>query len=206
MSAPAKVIELDLHRREPTSFGWSTLRMINASPCKRDAVRMYARLGLHPILIHGIDDANRCTCRRPGCPATGKHPVAHGWQSTSLDLAALDEALIDNWRLNIGLRMGQQPSGVVLVCVDVDGPRSLLEPIEQEEGTPFPPTLTAKTSRGLHLIYRWAEGREPPTNRAGLAPHVDVRAVGGQIVAPPSRHVSGSTYQWIDTREPAVLP
>jgi putative DNA primase/helicase len=189
---------------EVIDLGW-----LGSSPCKRDAVTMYARLGLHPILIHGVTEAGTCTCGRTSCAAIGKHPVNKGWQSAPLDLDALDDALNDltgNWRYNVGLRMGQQPSGVVLVCVDVDGPRSLLEPLEAEEGMPFPPTLTAKTSRGFHLIYRWPEGREPPTNRAGLAPHVDVRAVGGQIVAPPSQHVSGDRYKWIDTREPAVLP
>ena len=206
MSAPAKVIELDLHRREPTAFGWSTLRMINSSPCKRDAIRMYARLGLHPILIHGVDDGGACTCRRRGCAATGKHPVARGWQSAALDLAVLDTAFVGNFRYNVGLRMGRQPSGVVLICIDVDGPRSLLEPIEREEETSFPPTLTAETARGLHFIYNWSDWRKTLGNSVRFAPKVDVRAARGQIVAPPSRHASGVPYRWIDAREPVVLP
>ena len=203
MSVMARVIDLDARRPEPRRRVWSDLGWI-AMTDKRDAIRIYSQLGLHPILIHGITGTKACTCGRSGCAAIGKHPVQKGWSASGLDMAALDDALIENWRFNIGLRMGRQPSGIMLVCVDVDGPRSLLKPLETDEA--FPPTLTAQTSRGLHLIYRWPEGREPPTNRAGLAPHVDVRAVGGQIVAPPSRHVSGPTYHWIDTREPAVLP
>jgi len=205
MNAPVKVVQLDPGRREPMPFGWPTLAMLNSSPCKRDAAQIYGRLGLHPILVHGVDDEGACTCGHPGCHSAGKHPVARGWHSAPLDLAAFDKAMVENWRLNIGLRMGRQPSGVVLVCFDVDGERSLLEPIEQKTGTPFPPTLTAKTPRGLHLIYLWPEGLEPPGNRTGIEPKVDLRGARGQIVAPPSRHGSGVQYRWLDARKPVVL-
>ena len=100
--------------------------------------------------------------------------------------------------------MGLQPNGWNLIAFDVDGDRSLLEPLEAEHGA-LPPTLTTKTARGLHLIFR-----VPTTmkirNSVRLAPGVDVRSEGGQIVAPPSRHVSGAYYSWAAIREPARLP
>ena len=112
--------------------------------------------------------------------------------------------LESNWRFNLGLRCGLQPSGVYLVAIDVDGPRELLEPLEKKNGK-LPPTLTARTgSGGLHLIYRVLPNHKI-SNRVKLAPGIDVRAEGGQIVVSPSRHHSGTYYQWLNACEPAEL-
>lgn len=183
-------------------FGWHSLLLDNDP---RTYVRVYARLGLHPIAIHGIAENGTCTCGRSDCAAIGKHPVHRGWQSAALDVEALDRALQSNWRMSVGLRMGRQPNGWNLVAIDVDGPLDLLRPIEAEHGQQFPPTLTAQSARGFHLIYRLPPDF-PVRNRTRLAPHVDVRAEGGQIVCAPSRHVSGARYRWITAVEPVVLP
>ncbi len=193
-----------LRPREPEPFGWDDLRYVAGSD-RRDAVRIYAALGLHPILVHGIRRDGSCTCGRLGCASAGKHPIAAGWQKAPLDVAELDALLASEWRYSIGLRTGRQPCGRFLVVVDVDGPRSLLEPLEAEHGA-FPPTLTARTGRGgLHLFYRARPGIEVP-NRAGIVPNVDIRGAGGQVVAAPSSHASGGRYTWIDIRAPEVLP
>jgi putative DNA primase/helicase len=171
----------------------------------RQAAHLYAALGLHPIAVHGVRPDGACTCDRPDCSQVGKHPVGRGWQKGPLDVAALERQLASDPDLNVGLRTGWQPCGRFLVVVDVDGPRALLEPLEREHGA-FPPTLTARTGRGgLHLFYWLADGREMG-NRAGVVPNVDVRGTGGQVVAAPSRHRSGGTYLWTDTRAPGVLP
>lgn len=212
----AQVIDLDAWRDpngvlrglpspRPLSLrGWGDLGWIGLSD-KRDAIRVYRRQGLHAIVLHGIEADGSCTCGRNDCAAVGKHPVNPGWQSAPFDFDALDSALRNRHRFNIGLRMGAQPGGFILIAIDVDGPMSLLEPIEQRHGTKFPVTLTAKTARGFHLLYKI-----PPDlsvrNKVKLAPGVDLRASGGQIVAPPSVHVSGHRYEWIDAREPEVLP
>lgn len=189
--------------REPIPHGWHDLEWI-AQTDRRDAIRIYARLGLHPIAVHGIRDG-ACTCSRPDCAARGKHPVDVGWQRGALELDVLDAMLLTEWRYNVGLRAGRQPCGRSLVVIDVDGPRELLEPLEREHGA-FPETLTARTGRGgLHLFYWLRDGIEMG-NRANVVPHVDVRGTGGQVVAPPSRHASGTSYEWINVREPAVLP
>lgn len=183
---------------------WHALAWISQTD-SRDAIRLYTKAGLHPIAIHGVTENGTCTCGRSSCGAIGKHPVSAGWQSAALDLNALDEALIANWRLNVGLRMGMQPGGFRLVTVDVDGPRELLAPLEKSLG-PLPPTLTATSGKGMHLIYKLRDDAATPKNRVKLSPGVDIRSEGGQIVAAPSVHVSGCRYRWLDAREPAVLP
>lgn len=185
--------------------GWHDLAWIGQTDA-RDAIRIYERRWLHPIAVHGITPQGGCTCGRADCPSPGKHPVYRGWQTAPLDLDRLDRDLIDHPRWSVGLRTGTQRDGSVLVAIDVDGPRELLAPLEAELG-PLPATLTQRTgSGGLHLIYRMPAGRPPPRNRVRLAPGVDVRSQGGQILAAPSRHASGGTYRWIDARAPEVLP
>jgi hypothetical protein len=187
--------------------GWTDLEWI-AQTDRRDAMRIYARLGLAPILVHGLR-GDRCTCGKFPCGeenrSAGKHPVLPGWQKAPIDVPTMDAMLVSEWRYSVGLRTGSQWCGRFLVVVDVDGPRALLEPLEREHGA-FPPTLTARTGRGgVHLFY-WTRPGVEMGNRAGVVPNVDVRGRGGQVVAAPSWHRSGNRYEWIDIREPAVLP
>lgn len=198
------VAHLRLSAPRVIEHGWHDLEWIGMTD-RRDAIRIYARLGLHPIALHGLTADGACTCGREDCPprTRGKHPVMRAWQTAPFDLDELDAMLISNWRFNIGLRTGLQRDGRFLVVVDVDGPRSLLEPLEAEHGA-FPPTLTARTgSGGLHLYYY---ARRELGNRVRVVPHVDLRGAGGQVVAPPSLHASGARYEWITVREPEALP
>jgi hypothetical protein len=185
-------------------MAWEDLSSVNQSDA-RDAVRVYLRLGLCPIAVYGVTTDGACTCGRSDCSAAGKHPIGSGWQHRSVELQRLDDLLIRHPNANVGLRMGKQDASLALVCIDVDGERLLLEALEAELGE-LPPTLTARTGKGSHLIYRMPEALKSPGNRTKLAHGVDVRGMGGQIVAPPSMHRSGRRYRWENAREPDVLP
>ena len=54
-------------------------------------------------------------------------------------------------------------------------------------------TPIVKTGGGGLHVYLAGEARNPTR----ILPGLDVRSTGGQVVAPPSRHLSGSVYEWI---------
>jgi hypothetical protein len=183
---------------------WAALASVAERP-KVDALKLYTRLGLSPILVNGIRSDGRCTCGALSCGAIGKHPLWAGWQRGEVDLARMECALGKEPSVNIGLRMGPQPNGRVLICLDVDGPRDLLAPLEQQFGA-LPETLTAHSGRGIHLVYALPPGVAPPRNRVGVAKRIDLRSEGGQIVVAPSKHATGRIYEWVLARAPEVLP
>lgn len=139
----------------------------------------YVALGWPVFPLHGIQ-LGFCTCPRRVCSTPGKHPVTpHG-----LDDATVDAEQIRAWwaqwpSANIGLRTGNG-----LVVLDVDDQRPL-------EGLPLIPTVAS--GKGWHLYFR---SEQPVGNHVALVPGVDLRGERGYVVAPPSRHVSGSVYQW----------
>lgn len=112
-----------------------------------------------------------------------------------------------HWKLhpqdNIGVR---PPAGIVVVDVDLrgDGDRNL-DALEAEYG-PLPQTWTARTgSGGWH--YWFAVGGIGL--RGKLCDGIDLKHGGtGYVVAPPSRHPGGGTYEWVTPPEgfPATAP
>lgn len=114
--------------------------------------------------------------------------VPHGCRD-----ASVDPAVICDWwrrapRANIGLALG----GGRFV-VDLDGPGAVswfANSCGRQGGAPR--TLTVRTARGWHLYF---ESAAPvPCSAGRIATGIDVRAVGGYVVAPPSEHPTGSTY------------
>lgn len=91
---------------------------------------------------------------------------------------------------NLGLVTGE-PEGIV--AVDVDGPAAARTLLELAGGRPLG-GLAVRTGRGAQLWYLTPEG-EAVRNSAGcLADNVDVRGLGGYVVAPPSLHATGRRY------------
>lgn len=159
----------------------------------------YAEMGFSVIPVHTVEDGV-CSCGSPHCNAPGKHP-RYKWKGQT-EVAASREQIESWWgrepNSNIGIVTGSV-SGIAVV--DIDGEEGLSS--LSEAGLPIdelPPTLTAKTGGGgLHLIYRNPESEKIKTS-AGLLPNVDIRAEGGFIVAPPSKHESGDIYEWVEGR------
>ena len=86
---------------------------------------------------------------------------------------------------NVGIVTGAA-SGIVVV--DVDKPE-LIDTLGL-----LPSTPTVRTGKGLHLYFKHP-GR-PVANKVGLLSGVDLRGDGGYVVAPPSIHPNGASYEW----------
>lgn len=106
---------------------------------------------------------------------------------------------------NIGIATGEV-SGIVVI--DIDGEAAREEWAALKGSNEEPVTLTSITGRaevGHHLLFQHPGFH---VGNSDLSPHINVRADGGYIVAPPSLHPdTGKAYAWLDeTAEIAPLP
>jgi hypothetical protein len=73
-----------------------------------------------------------------------------------------------------------------------------------------PETMSVRTgSGGVHLYFVLPDGYNTCGNTLPATKslkNIDVRGVAGQVVAPPSLHIKGRQYEWINDRDPAELP
>jgi Bifunctional DNA primase/polymerase, N-terminal/AAA domain len=154
-------------------------------PSRRDLALAYAARGWHVF----------------PCAAGGKTPLTrNGFKD-----ATTDPAIIAEWwkaEHNIGIACG--PAGLLILDEDRF---NALQAYAERHGHTIPPTYTVKTSKGRHYYFAMPAGAN-----LGNAPGVfkewgiDVRGVGGYVIAAGSRHETGALYEVEDDREPAPLP
>jgi Bifunctional DNA primase/polymerase, N-terminal len=154
-----------------------------------------------------------CSCGRLCGKQAAKHPYAlRGFAPHGHLDATLQTGIVKLW---FGLRVPEANLGVAterLIVIDTDprdGGDESLRALEREHGE-LPLTWRSLTGGGgTHDIYKAPDGVEvfnvvakqmtaPP-----LGAGIDVRARGGYIVAPPSRHISGGSYCWSVDHHPA---
>jgi hypothetical protein len=157
----------------------------------------------HPLIpLHSPGLAGGCSCGRR-CGREGKHPRGLlGLRSASADLQQVEAWWWGQPSANIGLRCDG------LLVFDVDGPsgRRALAHLQDELGQ-LPATRSQLTGRGSQLFYSMPVDARigNSTARLGSPVELDVRAgVSGYVVAPPSRHASGTRYRWRDLAQPFV--
>ena len=152
-----------------------------------------------------------CSCGNRECSSPGKHPrVARG--STE---ATRDERILHDWwgrwpDANVAIATG---AGSNLVALDIDprhGGDESIDRLEDAHGK-LPDTVEAITGGGGRHVLFSNPGTPVPCSAGKLGPGLDVRGEGGFIVAPPSIHVSGASYEWEgssrpDARRPEPLP
>ena len=179
----------------------------------KQAALEYAARGWKVVPDHGLLPGGRCTCSDPVCNSPGKHPRieredpnAHVRREGTRD-ANLIKAWWERWPdSNLAIACGS--SG--LVIVDVDPRNNGLETLEdliRKHGRAMETLTVQSGGGGLHLYFAHPGRGQVVRNRIGLYPGVDIKADGGRIVAPPSRHKSGGVYHWLNEgTRPAPLP
>ena len=149
--------------------------------------RYYARLGWPVLPLHSADNG-RCSCGN-----LGEHPrTQHGVNDASTDLVQID-GWWQQWPdANIGI-----PTGVVsgLVVLDMDprnGGDQSNKQLQIDIPDAFNDPLGVRCGSGVvHLYFKCPN---PIPSRANIRPGIDIKAEGGYVVAPNSRHVSGKRY------------
>jgi predicted P-loop ATPase len=178
-----------------------------------DTALAYAKRGWPVVPLHtAVKDG--CSCHKPDCANVGKHPRYHATDlQHGLKNATTDETRIRRWWLrwrhaNIGIITGNL-SGLVVIDIDPRHAGHLtVEDLETEHGK-FPDTVESLTGGGgRHLFYQHPGG-DLRISAHTLGPGVDIKADGGYVVAPPSRHASGQCYEWEASSHPddiAIAP
>jgi Bifunctional DNA primase/polymerase, N-terminal/AAA domain len=167
----------------------------------------YASNG-HPVIpLESVRGDGTCTCGSLRCASPGKHPVAHLAPNGKND-ATTDTDTVNSWdgeMQNVAIRT----DGLLVIDIDgqpgIDSYRKLVEDVG-----PLPVTRKQSTGRGWHLLYRIPADVQisQSTRPLGDPIGIDLRANDrGYIVVAPSKHPSGSTYDWFDNSVPiADLP
>lgn len=166
-----------------------------------DSALQLAELGFCVLPAHSPAPDGGCSCGNQSCDKIGKHPRIQDW----VNYAANDADHIREWftewpDANLGVLAGQR-SGIVVVDIDPrnGGDESLAE-LEEKEGA-LPETVECLTGGGgRHLYFKHPTGEFRVNN--DIAPGVEIKATGRQVIAPPSTHPSGQKYRWEKDREP----
>jgi hypothetical protein len=176
----------------------------------------YARQGLPVLPLWGLLDARSadgrllCRCGKLDCKR-GKHPmhklVPHGsLQATTHEPTVKHFFGVVAPEANIGIATGAHAIGL-----DVDpreGGKEKLAELIARHG-PLPQTWRARTGGGGdHYFFQPPAGVEVRNfqggKRGAALNGLDLRGRGGLLVAAPSRHESGNSYEWIVT--PRSMP
>ena len=143
---------------------------------------------------HPKGDSARGTCTGE-CGRDG-----HGFHDATTDPAVIRAWWRPRSARNVAIATGA--SNLVVIDLDPPAGRAQLERLGR-----LPATFTVSTVRdgGEHRYFAAIPGREFRNSTSAIAPNVDVRAVGGYVIAPGSR-VGGRAYEITDGRLPAQLP
>lgn len=174
----------------------------------RDAAKYYGGIGWKVLPIWGLTDSGKCACGQShtDIKSVGKHPVG----GNNLARATSDQGEIeDSWDgINDLHNVGVMPKNSGFFVIDID-PRSdghnSFDRFEERVNGEIPPTNEAITGsynvggrvmRGRHLFYKLPDGLSLHGNlkKDGL-PGIDIKH-NGYVLLNPSKHVSGSLYQW----------
>lgn len=148
-----------------------------------------------PILAEALRCAARGWAVFP-CQTNSKKPATkNGFKAASPNPAAIQSFWNRRPNANLAIATGAV-SHIVILDVDVrNGGDDSMDALERDHG-PLPATVESLTGGGgRHILFRHPGGYVPSRSNA-LGPGLDIKADGGYIIAPPSVHPNGKSYEW----------
>lgn len=118
---------------------------------------------------------------------------AGGFKSATADISQLQEWNRKFPDCNIGIPTGHI-NGIFVVDVDGEEGFKSLAQLEQQHSKLIAPTVI--TGKGKHLYFKMPVNTDIKSSVSKIANHIDIRANGGYVVAPPSLHENGNRYVW----------
>ncbi len=156
-----------------------------------------ARIGAHVIPIWWPTKAG-CACGNPMCQSPGKHPIAklvpHGVKEATNDKQRIEQWWTSYPHANIAIACGKI-SGVIVLDVDGSKGWEALQWVLNHGKDTLASEWFVDTGReqGRHFYFAYPDHGTVSTHKIeGL----ELRSDGAYVVAPPSLHASGKTYQW----------
>ena len=126
-----------------------------------------------------------------------KRPIIQ-WEPYQKRLPTDDE--LEKWfgktKNNIGIVAGEISN---LSIIDMDG-KSAVDFMTSGHDLPLTPMVRTGKDYGYHLYCSYNKNLRNFQTRLDL-PSIDMRSEGGYVVAPPSIHPNGKTYEWVSTPE-----
>ena len=133
-----------------------------------------------------------------------KRPLMQNWLQYTHERA--DAKTVNNWfnslkNVGVGMVTGRI-SNVIVLDVESTCPIPIEELLKK-----YPTSLVSRSgSGGYHLFFQYPKNRTKVSNRVRIFDGADLRADGGFIVLPPTRHPNGQSYQWVSKGVPGAFP
>lgn len=163
--------------------------------------KITTELAENPLLTAALDYAARGW---RVCPLNGKIPLtAHGCKDATTDPETLRGWWAADPTANIGIATGQQSDLLVLDIDEGEGKCGLKTYRELIGQYGCINSVAVQTGGGgIHIYLKYPKDGRKWGNRTNFLPSLDIRGEAGYVVAPPSSHESGNSYQWIGKRGP----
>ena len=135
----------------------------------------------------------------PLIPRDKKPLTANGFKDATTDPAQIEKWWTRNPSANIGIATGAISNGLVAIDMDVDKVKGkdgyhVFQDWCEENFLMLPDSWLSITGRGGYHLFYQSEFAVP--SRISWLTDVDIRADGAYVVAPPSIHPNGNTYEW----------
>lgn len=133
-----------------------------------------------------------------------KRPVMTNWRQYTKTRPPVK--VVESWftklsGVGIGVATGRV-SGIVVLDVENYCPTPIGELLRK-----YPTQMVSRSgSGGYHLFYSYPMNVPRIANRVRIFEGADLRADGGFIVLPPTRHPNGCEYQWVKKGPLGVFP